>query len=60
LDIAEAVRAILNLSRACKEKLLIVRQEGYAVAVGLGVADGDKVILKVKLLDAQAQGFYQP
>lgn len=42
------------------EELLVVGQEGHAVAVGLGVVDGDERVLEVEVLDTQAQGFEQP
>ena len=47
----------LEVSVEALEKLLVVGQEGHPVAVGLGVVDGDERILKVQVLDAQAQGF---
>ena len=51
---------LCEVSAETLEELLLVGQEGHPVAVGLGVVDGDERILKVEVLDAQAQGFEQP
>ncbi len=37
----------------------LVREEGHAIAVGLGITDGDERMLKAEVLDAQAQGFQE-
>lgn len=50
----------LKVSAQALEEPLIVGQEGHAVAVGFGIVDGDEEVLKVEVLDAQAQGFEQP
>ena len=41
------------------EKPLLVWEEGHAIAVGLGVANGDESVLDVEVLDTQAQRFEQ-
>jgi len=48
---------LVEVSVEASEKLLVVGQEGHPVAIRLGVVDGDERILKVEVLDAQAQGF---
>ena len=50
----------LQVGAEALEQPLLVREEGHAVAVGLGVANGDEGVLEVEILDAQAQGFEQP
>ena len=51
---------LVEVGMEALEELLVVRQESHTVAVRFCVADGDEVVLKVQVLDAQAQGFYQP
>ncbi len=50
---------LVEVGTEALEELLVVGQEVHAVTVGLGVAYGDEVILKVKVLDAQAEGFQE-
>jgi hypothetical protein len=49
----------LQVGAEALEKPLLVWEEGHAVAVGLGVANGDESVLDVEILDAQAQRFEQ-
>lgn len=51
---------LVEVSAEALEELLVVRQEGHPVAVGLGVVEGDDRVLEIEVLDAQAQGFEQP
>ncbi len=50
----------LQVGAEALEKPLLVREKGHAIAVGLGVANGDESVLEVEVLDAQAQSFEQP
>jgi len=59
VSVVEAAR-LVEVSAQALEKLLVVGQEGHPVAVGLGVVEGDEQVLKVEVLDSQAQGFEQP
>jgi hypothetical protein len=49
----------LQVGAEALEKPLLVREKGHAIAVGLGVANGDESVLDVEILDAQAQRFEQ-
>ncbi len=51
---------LAEVSAEALEELLVVGQEGHPVAVGFGVVDGNEQVLKVEILDSQAQGFEQP
>jgi hypothetical protein len=49
----------LQVGAEALEKPLLVWEEGHAVAVGLGVANGDEGVLNIEVLDTQAQRFEQ-
>ena len=49
----------LQVGAEALEKPLLVWEEGHAIAVGLGVANGDESVLDVEVLDAQEQSFEQ-
>ena len=49
----------LQVGAEALEKPLLVREKGHAIAVGLGVANGDESVLDVEVLDTQAQRFEQ-
>ena len=49
----------LQVGAEALEKPLLVREKGHAIAVGLGVANGDESVLDVEVLDAQEQSFEQ-
>jgi len=56
VSVVEAAH-LIEVSAQALEELFFVGQEGHPVAVGLGVVEGDEQVLKVEVLDSQAQGF---
>ncbi len=53
------VAHLLEVGVEALAESFLIGQEGHSIAVGFGVTDGDERILKVKVLDAQAQGLQE-
>jgi hypothetical protein len=58
VGLIEAVH-LVEVGTEALEELLVVWEEGHAVAVGLGVANGHEGVLNIEVLDTQAQRFEQ-